>query len=641
MTLLDVITDLWKDEIARKTCKRIFIGILLLVALATLIFAGDIVRVFVITIGALYLFTTERLPVDLTAITIMVTLMIFGLVSPAEGVSGFSNSATITVMAMFVISAAIQKTGIIHTLGRMVFQFAGKNEFRQLLCIAAIIGPISGVINNTAAVAIMLPMVLDLTRRAKTSATKLLIPLSFISMAGGMLTLIGTSTNILASSILEEHEHFEPLGMFEFSKLGIIVLGITILFFLVIGRFLLPQKRKNEKTSELDAIESDFLIEIILQKGSRLIGKTLKNSKFLSKHDVKLVKLIRGKSAYLKDAMEKELKEGDVLMLMANQQRIIDLDNNEKDDIKLLLDFDESRRKLPGSGQIVKVLVRASNVFRQRSLASIKFWKRFGAAVVGVHREDVSAKRLADMKLDAGEILLVKASRTALAELQRSDDLMIVESIDGEFNREKMWIAISIVFGVIAVAALGFLPIMVSALAGVVLLILTGCLDPSDLHRSVSWDVIFLLAGVIPLGIAMQTSGAADMIAEFLAESANFLPPILILGLFYVMTTIITEIVSNNASVVLLIPVAISVAEKLFLNPKAFVLAVMFAASTSFLTPVGYQTNTMVFGVGNYKFSDFIKVGAPLNALLAIITTLLITYFWGLDAIVEISEVTS
>lgn len=612
----------------QKLIKMILMALGIVLLLFTLIHANDILRVFVITAGALYLFTTEKLPIELTALLIMVSLMIFNLVTPSEGVSGFSNSATLTVLAMFILSAGIQKTGIIHTLGKYIFRFAGNNEIRQLLAIALIIAPISGIINNTAAVAIMLPMILDLAKRAKTSATKLLIPLSFLAMTGGMLTLIGTSTNILASNIYYESGYGE-IGMFEFTKVGFFVLLATIIYFVIFGKWLLP-KRKNLEEEVENNIDSNFLVEIQIEKGSNLIGASLMSSKFLEKNDLHLIKIIRGEQVIRKDAQEKVLEENDVIMLSADQKRIIELDKNDKNGIKLLLDFDESRRRFPvGVGQIAKVLIRSVNIFHQKSLSKIKFWERFGAAVVGVHREDVASKRLADLKLQTGETLLLKASKNALARIRNSNDFVVVETIEEEFNREKMWMAISIIAGVIALAAFNILPIMVSALAGVVLMVLTRCLDTDDLHESVSWDVIFLLAGVIPLGLAMQKSGAAELLANMLAKTGDHMHPLLLLMLFYVFTTILTEIISNNASIVLIAPIALSVADKLMLNPITFLLVVMFAASTSFLSPIGYQTNTMVFGAGNYKFSDFIKVGAPLNIILLFLSSLLIAYFWG------------
>ena len=610
----------------RQIIKTLGIVFLTIITLFILLHGNDILKVFFITIGALYLFTTEKLPVDLTALSIMVVLMITKLVTPSEGVSGFSSSATITVMAMFVLSAGIQRTGLIDKISRFAFRFAGSSESRQILIIALIVGPISGFINNTAAVAIMLPMVLEMTKRAKTSATKVLIPLSFISMAGGTLTLIGTSTNILASDILLQTGKTE-ISMFEFFHLGLIILAIVLIYFFIVKKWLLPE-RKNLET-EKDEIESDFLAEILVEKNSYLIGKTLKESRFLEKNDLKLVKIIKEGNSFKKDALDKIIEENDIIAFLTDQKRIIDLDKNEKDGIKLLLDFDESKRRLP-MGQIVKLLLRTGNTFHDKSLSQIKFWKKFNAAVVGIHREDFAEKRLSSTKLKTGEILLVKASKTTLNELRKSNDFVIVETLEQEFNREKMWIALAITIGVITTAALGIFSIMTSALAGIILMILTKCLDGDDLYQSVSWEVIFLLAGVIPLGIAMQKSGAADLVADFLVKAGGLCSPIILLIIFYVITTFLTEIISNNASVVLIVPIAISVAEKLSFDPKVFVLTVMFAASTSFLTPIGYQTNTMVYGAGNYKFSDFLKIGAPLNIILAILTPILIVYFWGI-----------
>ncbi len=613
----------------KKEIRLVLITIGIALLLFTLINCGDIFRVFVIIVGALYLFTTEKLPIELTAFLIMVVLMIFNIVTPTEGVSGFSNSATITVMAMFILSAGIQKTGIIHILGRHIFSFAGNNELKQILAISMIVGPMSAFVNNTALVAIMLPMVLDLAKRSKIPSGRLLIPLSFVAMSGGTLTLIGNSTNILASSILES-SGFPAIEMFEFTNLGIIMLLATIAFFVFFGRFLLPYSGA-EKNNEENEIENDFLAEIIIEKGSKLIKKSLKKSGFLEKNELKVIKLIRGDNSFVKDCENMPLEEGDIVLIKADEQRIFDLDKNSKDGIKLLLDFDETKKRFPaGTGQIVKVVVRSSTMFHQKSLSAINFWKKFNATVVGIQRDDVSEKRLSNMPLKTGEIILIKTNKQTLTEIQNSNDFVVLETVEKEFNTEKMWTAMAIVIGVVIVSALRIMPIMVSSLTGVLLMIFANCLDFKSFRTNVNWNIIFVLAGVIPLGIALEKSGAAEEVAKIILFLANFLPPIFILGIFSLFTLFLTSIISNNASVILLIPIALSVAEKLELNPFSFVLAVIFASSMTFLTPVGYQTNAMIFSAGNYKFKDFFKVGAPLSIILVVISTLLIVKFWGL-----------
>jgi len=589
----------------------------------------EVFIVFSIIAAALFLFITEKFPIDITAFLIMITLMIFGMFYPdhfpsvREGLSGLANPATITVLSMFILSAGIQRTGIIHKMGRTIFSFVGNSELKQILAIGLIVAPISGFINNTAAVAIMLPMVLDMAKRSKTPATKLLIPLSFFGMLGGTLTLLGTSTNILASSLLKDSESFSrDIGMFEFTKLGAVVLVVGSIYLLTVGRHLLPNRKEPGSGEE----EGVFLTEVVIEKGCPLIGKTIVTSKLEERTDVKVVKIIREKTSYIKNVEEQEIEEGDILVVKASEQRIIDLIGSEH--VKLLPNFDErERRRNTNSGKIVKVMLKSVHVFHDRSLDEIDFWKRFSVAVVGINDRKIQVQRLGSMKIGVGEILLVQASSANLRRLKNSPDFLFLEEIEEEFQPEKMWTALAIVTAVVLAATLG-MPIVISALIGVMAMVFTRCLEFNEMYEAVNWEIIFLLAGIIPLGIAMQKSGAAALIAGSIVGVSDGLSPFVLLLIFYLVTTVMTEIISNNAAVVLLVPIALSVAGELHLNSFPFVLAVMFAASTSFLTPVGYQTNTMVYGSGNYKFSDFIKVGAPLNLILLFVTCYLISIWW-------------
>ena len=602
--------------------KSLFRIIVFLGFLVALFLVGDMVRIFLIIGMALYLFTTELLPVDMTALLIMLMLIVTGLVSPDEGFSGFSNGATLTVLAMFILSAGVERTGLIKKLGGHLFKFAGNSLFRQILVIALFIGPISGFLNNTATVAIFLPMVIALGIQAKTPVTKLLIPLSFISMLGGTLTLIGTSTNVLASSLLSQYD-MRPFGMFEFTQIGVIVLIIGVVYFLTNGRFLLPS-RETEATEE-DFIPSHFLATVRVDHGSRFIGKSVKQLDFETKFNLRVLKIARDGTSFIKNLKTQPIQENDLLVVSGNTQRIMDFDRRKKESI-VAFDHPERRRT---HGRIVKIIIKSS-FFHQKTISEIRFWHRYNISLLGIHRAELDPGHIANLKLKHGEVLLVKVSQTNLKRLRKSRDFLILEEVEGEYREEKSLQALAIVAGVVALAALNVLPIAVSAMIGVLLMFLTRILRPFEVYDSVNWDVIFLLAGVIPLGIAMQKSGAADLIANTIVSNASFMTPLVLLMVFYALTTVLTEIISNNAAVVLLIPIGISVADKLELNPVAFVLAVMFAASTSFLTPVGYQTNTMVYGSANYKFTDFIKVGGPLNLILLFVTSYLIYHFFGI-----------
>lgn len=595
--------------------------------LSIVLFAGSypILQVFTIILGGLYLFTTETLPIDMTALLIMILVIISGIITPSEGLSGFSSSATITVLCMFILSAGVERTGMINHLGHICMRFAGNSHIRQLLIISLIIGPISGFLNNTAAVAIFLPLVIHMAKESKIPVTKLLIPLSFISMLGGTLTLLGSSTNILANASMEQ-QGLKPLGIFDFSKVGIIILIVGVIYFITIGRFLLPSRKHEDEDDS--GIPNTFLASIKVKEGSILIGKTIQETNFQEKNEVKAVKLIRGEKSYIKAITRKEILEGDVIVINGTQNKIAAFDDENKKET-LIVDFDNPQRRIP-TGKIMKILIKSSHYFHNKSASEINFWDRYGIAPTGIHRDKINTMRLRDLTLTHGEILLVKVAQRNISKIKKSSEFLILEEIEDEFDPEKTRYAIGIAVLVIGLAALNIVPIVVSALIGVFLMFATRCLRTQEVYESVNWDIIFLLAGVIPLGIAMQKSGGADLIANTLITFSDNASPIILLGTFYLITTLLTEIISNNAAVVLLIPIAASVATKLGLNPTAFTLVVMFAASTSFLSPVGYQTNTIVYASGNYRFSDFIKVGAPLNIILLFVTTFLIYHFFGL-----------
>ena len=600
----------------------------------------EIALVFTIIAAALYLFASEKLPLDVTAILILITLIAIPLLfhsqwlldrgvdleaafpTVREGLSGLSSTATVTVLAMFILSAGIQRSGLIHVLGQRLFPLVGTSELRMILIIAALVGLISGFINNTAAVAVAIPLILDMARRLKMQASRLLMPVSFFGMLGGTLTLIGTSTNILASSILAEREDFgRQIGMFEFTHLGLIVLGVGLVYFITIGRWLMPKR----DLVHLGNDEERFIIELGITADSPLVDQTLEARGFAVKASVDVLKLVRGDTVHIKRAERVHLRADDIIQVHAELRQVMDL--IKSDEVRVLSVSGKSG-KVRGDGVLVRVLLRDPDVFEDRPARDAKFWERYNARLIGLEAERLEANRIADESLGVGTIALLELSRTALFRLREVGDLVVLKESQDDFDRKKMWLAGGIMAAVVLGATLTPLPIVVTALLGVVVMVATGCVDRDDMYTGVSWPVIFLLAGVIPLGIAMTKSGAADLVAGLLAGQAAGWHPILVLMALYLVTTLLTEIVSNNASVVILVPVAIALGEILQIDMFALVLAVMFAASTSFLTPIGYQTNTMIYGTGLYRFTDFAWVGAPLNLLLMVVTSTSIWWFW-------------
>ncbi len=601
----------------------------------------EIALVFVIIGIALYLFASERFPLDVTAFLILVTVTTIPLIfhsqwlvergidleaafpTVREGLSGLSSPATVTVLAMFILSSAVQRSGLVHRLGMLLAPLMNGPEWRQITIIAALVGPVSGLINNTAAVAVAIPLILDIARRTGSKACRLLLPLSFLAMMGGTLTLVGTSTNLLASSLLADTEGFgREVGMFEFTHVGLIVLATGLAYFLLIGRWLMPTR---DRVQVHDTEEENFIFEVQVRSGSELVGKSVSEAKFDQRTGTEPLRLVRDGHSHLKRAATTRLQVGDILHLRGNRRQVADLITS--DAVEVLSQFGESR-PVRSDGQLARLLLRNDRVFERVRAGKAHFWRRYQARLVGLEIERAKSARLADELLTVGEIVLVQLSSTALERLRSHPDIVVLDTFEDEFDQRRMWSAGLIVAGVVLTAALTPVPIVIASLVGVVAMFFTGCLAREDLYSGVSWNVIFLLAGVIPLGIAMTKSGAADWLANLLVAGAGDWPPLLILMALYLITTLLTEMISNNASVVILVPVAISIAGQLAMPIFPVVLIVMFAASTSFLSPVGYQTNTMIYGTGLYRFTDFAKVGAPLNLLLMVVTSTAISGFW-------------
>ncbi|WP_089822657.1 SLC13 family permease [Halogranum amylolyticum] len=596
--------------------------------------------VFALILLALVLFATEWLPIDVTAILVMVLLMIlepWTQITPREGISGFASPATITVLAMLILSTGINRTGIVQRLGQKMAAFAGTNRPKQLAATIGITGPVSGFINNTPVVAILVPVIADLAHEGKTSPSKLLMPLSFASMLGGTLTVIGTSTNILASDIAARLGAESPeLGlqafeMFEFTKLGVVVFVVGALYLMTVGVRLLPERVPVEDDLVEEYALQEYLADIVVPANSSLIGQTVGEALGDDELDIDVLQLIRYGERFSEPLARKEIHENDTLRVRTNRGTLERIMNAEG---VTFLGGPQSESDLHEDDEepvLVEVVIPSGSFLVGETLASSTFRQRYDANVLAFRsRGEVVRDRFEDIRIRVGDTLLVQAPPDSLTRLVQNEDFIVAHEFDNvNYRSEKIPFAVAIIAGVVALPALNVLPIVVSALAGVVAMIGTGVLKPNELYKSVEWNVIFLLAGVIPLGTALQQTGAASLIGEAVASTATFLPAIGVLWVFYIATGLLTSVISNNASVVLMIPVAASAAQSIGANAFAFVLAVTFAASTAFMTPVGYQTNLFVYGPGGYTFSDFLRVGAPLQLLLSVVTVLGIAFFWG------------
>ena len=609
--------------------------------------------VFLLVLAALVLFVTEPVPVDITALGVLVALLVVGpvsttlaergliaggltLVTTEQGLSGFANTATLTVLAMFILSEGVRMTGIVQRLGAFLSRVTRGEENRQLGAIVGLVGPISGFINNTAAVAILLPMVTDLAERSGTSPSKLLLPLSYASMFGGTLTLIGTSTNILASDLyarLAPEAVARQFTMFEFLPLGSVLLVVGSLYLFTVGRRLTPERIKPRADLTEEFGMAEYLTEVVVREDSPLVGQPVETALVETEFDVDLVQLVRGRRVFLEPLGPKQIQPGDVFAVRTDRDTLLALIDVEGLDLVPEVTVDEDELEAAEGGQnLVEVVIAPGSSLVGESLASASFRQRYDATVLAFRRGgELIRQRMDDIPLRVGDTLLVQASVDSIERLDANRNFIVAGEIETHDYREsRTAVAVGIVAAVVALAALDVMPIVASALAGALAMVLTGCLKPTEVYDAVQWDVIFLLAGVIPLGIALEESGAAALLADGVVGASAVLSPVVLVGLFYVVTALLTNVISNNASVVLMIPVAVQTAETLGAHPLSFAMAVTFAASTAFMTPVGYQTNLFVYGPGGYKFTDYVRVGAPLQAIFAVVTTLGVSVFFPL-----------
>jgi di/tricarboxylate transporter len=597
----------------------------------------DVLVVFALVGITLLLFVSEVFPNDVTAIGVVFAVgalaPFFGL-ERADAVSGFANPATVTIIAMYMLSASVQRTGLVDLLGARLKRFVAGDDRRALASTIVATGPLAGFVNNTPVVAVFIPMVTDLADDVRVSPSKLLMPLSYAAILGGTLTLVGTSTNLIASDLARQLiDGRDGIGMFEFTPLGVVVLIVGVAYLMTVGRRLTPSRVPVDADLIDEFALEDHLARVRVPADSPLVGLTVDGIDDRVVADVTVLQIVRDGDRYAAPLTDVTVEAGDRLTVHGGSEAVAAF--GERHDTRLLhrADIDEEGF-LTGRTALAKFVVPAESSYVGDTVAETKLEDRHGTTVLAVRRGDELIRAsLGDTRLEAGDTLLAQTNEDAVAGFAERGDLLVADWSPSEAEvsvSAKAPIAVGTVAGVITVAALGWLPVVIAALGGVFVVLSTGCLSSSEAYNAVSWNVVFLLAGVIPLGLAVESTGGAALLADSVVAADAFLPPVLILFLFYVLTGLFANVITPVATVVLMIPVAVDAASRLGVNEFSFLLAVTFAAATSFMTPVGYQTNLMVYGPGGYRFTDFIRVGAPLQALLAVVTTTGIVVHWGL-----------
>jgi di/tricarboxylate transporter len=607
----------------------------------------EIVFVAFVLFAALVSFILERVPTDVTALTVFSLITIVSIFTGSERLPGleeilgvFANPAPLTIAAMFIVSAALGKCHLIEAASGYLTRLIGIGYRGFLLVLVASVALISAFVNNTPVVVVFLPVVMSLAKSMNISSSKLLIPMSYASIFGGCCTLVGTSTNVLASGIMGRNEIYpemEPLGMFELAKVGLPLFFVATGYLALFSRRLLPDREALTNILS-DIQQKEFLTEAIVLSNSSLDGKTVDESGLSDLKRMRLLDVCREGSVLTEDKGKLILRSGDRLILSCKPSGIVESRNI--DGLDLLSETTLGLEQVSSaSGVMVEGVIGPASPLISLSIREIDFRKRHNVAVVAIHRKGRNLTQEIDsIRLRSTDTLLLLGSEESIENIRLGEDLILLDHppVPVEDMSRKAPVVIGVISGIVGFSALGVMPIAASSILGVAILFLTGCIKPKDAYASVEWNILVLIYGMLTLGLAMKSSGASNLIAEALSSGVfAYAPeefrPFLLLGAIYLTTAVLTEILSNNATIVLMAPISLELASKLSFeaeDARSFILATCIAASASFMTPIGYQTNTYVYSVGGYRFRDFVKIGLPLNLLYFLSSVVLIGCFW-------------
>jgi di/tricarboxylate transporter len=580
---------------------------------------------------ALVAFFREWFSIEVTALGLLAILVLAGILDGREALAGFSSTAVVAIGSLFVLSHALTKTGLLEDLANRVADAAKPRPWRMIVLLLVLVCIGSGVLNNTAVVALSIPLVMKLCRRLELSPSKLLLPLSFASILGGTLTLIGTSTNLLVNSVVRDFDQ-PPIAMFELSIAGAVVALAGLAYIVLASRRMLPARAADHRLTTKYQVR-EFLSELAVSEESELVGKTLTAEHINERYRVMVLEVIRGGSeAVLENADTVSLRPSDLLIVQGDVDDILRFRKEQR--LSLVPEVTIDDEELIAGGQLLEAWVAPGSRMTGRTLRELEFHRRFGGYVLAISRvTSTLRRRVSETLLKFGDALLILIPPARVPSLQQAGDVVVFSEREVTLRRGRMWwFPLLVLTLVVLVASLGWLDIAAAALVGAVSVLLFGVITPQEAYRAVDWPVIFVIAAFVPVGHAFQVTGTAGFLADSVLAIGSWAPvnllPYVVLTMVYIVTVALTQVVSNNAAAVVVTPIALSLGPALGVDSRPFVIAVCFAASAAFMTPMGYQTNLMVHVAGEYRFSDYIRFGAPLNLLVGILALILLPLIW-------------
>lgn len=558
--------------------------------------------------------------------------IVTGVLAPEEGFSGFIHPATIVLGCMFVISAAIFKTGIIDGLSSQLVKLAKVHYIMALLVFCLTTALFSAFVNDAAVVAIMIPMALLVSKETNINPSKLLIPISFAACFGGACTLIGTGTNILISSYAEK-SGLNGFGMFEFTKAALVLAGIGFIYLFFVAPFLLPKRKNDNEDTSFQKEAEKYTTEITLLNGNSDINKKISKSKIATDFKAQILFIFRDSREISYALSETLLKENDILKVLITPENLTRLKEEKGISIHGDIDLQNIHPRVENSPeiwQLFEVLIPVGSELASKSLKDLNFRNVYGSSVLAIrHRSENISQNLNNVLLKEGDMLLIYSTEKSLEKLVANQDLFILSNYKKKkTNYKKAIPALLIAAAVVTAAALNLTSILISGMIGCLLLVTTSILKPEEAYQAIDWKVIFMMAGVLSMGAALEKTGGSDMISQLVFSTMGNLDARITLSLVFLVTFLSTNILSSRASAALMTPIVISLASAMQVSERPFLVAVMFACAFTFMTPMCNPTNTMVYAPGNYRFNDYLKVGTPLNIIIWIAASFIIPLFF-------------